>query len=384
MTQTDPQPQLTTRNGVVLGEQQRLDWLRLIRSENVGPSTFITLINRFGTASAALDALPDLAQRGKTKRPIRIQPENKVAAELMALRRMGGDVICRGEPDYPTSLRATEGAPPVISVLGSRETLTRPSVAFVGARNASLAGTKFTAQLAGDVARAGFVIVSGLARGIDAAAHRAGLEGGTIAVFAGGLDRVYPSENERLAHEIVAKGGTLVAEMPLGWQGRAQDFPRRNRIVAGLGLGLVVVEAARRSGSLISARLANEYGRTVFAVPGSPLDPRSEGTNHLIQQGATLITCADDVVAALNPSAIDAAQNGYSLLEGDGEDYQDRDEPNDNERERLLSALDYTPMDLDEILRFADLNPAKAQLIILELELAGRVERHARNQVSLV
>jgi len=380
----EAQPGLETRAGVVLNDQQRLDWLRLIRSENVGPSTFIDLINYFGTASAALEALPDLAERGKGKRPIRVKAADEAESELQALRRLGGDVICRGEPDYPTSLRATEGGPPVISILGSPETLARPSVAFVGARNASLAGTKFTAKLASDVAQSGFVIVSGLARGVDAAAHRAGLEGGTIAVFAGGLDNIYPPENDGLAHQIVEQGGSLVAEMPLGWQARAQDFPRRNRIVAGLGLGLVVVEAARRSGSLISARLANEYGRTVFAVPGSPLDPRSEGTNHLIQQGATLITSADDVVSALNPTLIDPSQSGYSLLEGANEAFMDRNEPSENDRERLLSALDHTPMDLDEIMRFAELDPAKTQLLVLELELAGRVERHARNRISLV
>jgi len=381
---TGQQPELSPRSGVVLSEQQRLDWLRLIRCENVGPSTFVDLINYFGTAGAALEALPDLAARGKTKRPIRIKPAGEAEQELEALSKMGGEILCRGEPGYPANLRATEGAPPIISILGSKTPLNRPCVAFIGARNASLSGTKFTAQLASDVGRAGFAIVSGLARGIDAAAHRASLETGTIAVFAGGLDKIYPTENEKLAHQIVEQDGTLVAEMPLGWQARAQDFPRRNRIVAGLGLGLVVVEAARRSGSLISSRLANEYGRTVFAVPGSPLDPRSEGTNHLIQQGATLITCADDIVTALAPSMIEGPQSGYSLLEGQEDGFVDRTEPSESDRERLLQALDHTPMDLDEIMRFAGLTPASLQLLILELEMAGRVERHPRNQISLV
>ena len=372
---------LAPSQGIRLADNQRLAWLRLIRSENVGPATFLELLKRFGTASNALDALPDLAARGRGKK-IRIATPSDAERELENLTRHGAQIICLGEPDYPPALRAADARPPLITVKGNVSCLSRNTVAFVGSRNSSLAGVKLTKQLANHVSKADYLIASGLARGIDSAAHEAGLQNGTVAVFAGGIDYIYPKENIGLASAIVDQEGALITEMPFGIQPKAQDFPRRNRIVAGMSLGLVVVEAARRSGSLISARLANEMGRLVFAVPGSPLDPRSEGANHLIKQGAQLITNADDIIQALQPLSDQAIQHTYSLEERDVED--DLTEPSESDRDRILSAIGHTPTDIDELIRFTSLEPGKVHMILLELDLAGRLERQAGNRVSLV
>ncbi|MEL6947937.1 MAG: DNA-processing protein DprA [Pseudomonadota bacterium] len=371
-------------SGIPFSRQQKIDWLRLIRSENVGPRTFYDLIDNFQTASNAMAALPELAKRGGRRSRIKVCSLEDAETELQTLEQRGGSMICRGEPAYPATLRSIDDAPPILSVMGNPDILCEPQVAFVGARNASLAGIKFTGHLAEEVAAAGYAITSGLARGIDTAAHKAGLETGTVAVFAGGLNVTYPPENGPLVEAIIEKGGAIIAEMPLAWQPRAQDFPRRNRIVAGLAHGLVVIEAARRSGSLISARLANEYGRTVFAVPGSPLDPRSEGTNLLIQQGATLITSAQDILDAIAPSMGEEFQGSYSLLEDESDVFEAKAEPQQSDRERFISALDHTPMDLDELMRFAQLDPATTHIILIELQLAGRIERHSGNKVSLI
>lgn len=284
--------------GIVLSDRQRLDWLRLIRSESVGPRTFRSLMNRFGGAAAALDALPDLARQAG--RDIRLCTLAEAEREVEALRRLGGRLVALGEAQYPRPLQAIDTAPPLIAVLGRAEVLQRPCVALVGSRNASAAGLKFTARLAHDLGEAGFVVVSGLARGIDTAAHEASVTTGTIAVLAGGLDEVYPPQNLPLLQRLLEEGAA-VSEMPLGLAPRGRDFPRRNRLVSGLALGTVVVEAARKSGSLITARFANEQGRLVFAVPGSPLDPRAEGGNHLIREGATLCADAAHVIEALTP-----------------------------------------------------------------------------------
>lgn len=368
-------------SGIRLADSQRVAWLRLIRSENVGPSTFLELIKRYGTATRALDALPELAARGRG-RQIRIASQEDAERELHHLHQIKARVICLGEPDYPPALRAADAPPPVLTVMGNSQILLRNSVAVVGSRNASLSGKKLTRQFATALADAGYVITSGMARGIDTQAHLAALKQGTIAVFAGGIDRIYPPENQQLAQDIVSTGGTLLTEMPPGWQPRAQDFPRRNRIVAGIALGLLVVEAARRSGSLISARLANEMGRQVFAIPGSPLDPRSEGANALIKQGAQLVTSADDILTALEPVARSPIQSPYSLDEGKRGDFADP--PDDSERQRFIEALSHSPTDIDELIRYTGLNSGTIQMIILELELAGRLERHRGNRISLI
>ena len=251
-------------------------------------------------ARATLDALPELARRGGALKPVRIFPRDEAEREFTAARRLGISLVALGEPDYPLRLRMIDDAPLLIAVRGNLATLSQPMVAMVGSRNASAAGLKFAERLARELGEANFVIVSGLARGIDAAAHRASLAHGTIAVLAGGQDRIYPAEHTELLEAILSHGAAIT-EMPLGWEPRARDFPRRNRLITGLALGVVIVEAARRSGSLITARMALEQGREVFAVPGSPLDPRAEGTNGLLKQGASLVTEVADVLAVLSP-----------------------------------------------------------------------------------
>lgn len=368
--------------GPTLTDRQRLNWLRLIRSENVGPVSFRNLINRFGSAEAALAALPGLALAGGAKRLSRIPSEAEAMRELEAAQRFGARFAAVGEPDYPAMLRFLDSPPPLVAVKGNAGLFHRPAVSIVGARNASAAGARMARLLARGLGQAGYTVVSGLARGIDAAAHEASLETGTVAVLAGGLDRPYPPENVPLADRIAAEGA-LVSEMPFGWEPRARDFPRRNRLVAGLGLGLVVVEAARRSGSLISARLAGEIGRLVFAVPGSPLDPRAEGTNGLIKEGAMLVTEARDVVEALAPLAGGAVRQPMPAME-EAEDLSAVPPPADGERALVLEALGPTPVQIDELLRHTGLHPAQLAMVLLELDLAGRLERHAGGAVSLV
>jgi DNA processing protein len=364
-----------------LTDEQRLDWLRLIRSDNVGPRTFRLLINHFGSARAALEALPELARRGGAMRPGRICSLADAERELEALRALGVTLIGLGEAEYPRRLRAIPDPPPLIAVRGHKPALARPMVAVVGARNASAAGLKLAQFLAREIGAAGLAIVSGLARGIDAAAHRASLATGTIAVLAGGHDNVYPQEHVGLLDEILHTGA-VISEMPLGWELRARDFPRRNRLISGLALGVLVVEAAKRSGSLITAKLALEQGREVFAVPGSPLDPRTEGTNDLLKQGATLVTQAADVLGVLTPilgGATDVAEDGEPM-----DDVAGRGEPEADQRARIVGLLGPTPVGIDDLVRLADAPPAVVRMVLLELEIAGRLERHGNGLVSLL
>jgi len=283
-----------------LTDAQRLDWLRLFRSDNVGPRTFRMLLHHYGNARAALAALPDLARRGGAQRSPRICSREDAEREMEAAHDLGVRFVALSETHYPARLREIDDAPPLLAVRGNASALERPMLAMVGARNASAAGQKFAERLARDLVEAGFVIVSGLARGIDAATHRASVATGTIAVLAGGHACIYPPEHVDLLEAILTQGAA-VSEMPVGWEPRSRDFPRRNRLVSGLALGVIVVEAALRSGSLITARLAGEQGREVFAAPGSPLDPRAEGSNGLLKQGATLVTEANDVITMLDP-----------------------------------------------------------------------------------
>ncbi len=367
---------------ITLSDDERLATLQLIRSENIGPATYRELISHFGSATSALIGLPDIIARSRPGRPIRLASNSAAEREMEQLRRVGGQMVFLGETRYPSALAAADSAPPVLSVRGSAKVLSRQIFAIVGSRNASLSGIKLTGQIAHQIGQAGFAVASGLARGIDSAAHEASLKSGTIAGFAGGVDQVYPKENQRLADAIIEAGGALISEMPFGWKPRAQDFPRRNRIVAGVSLGLLVVEAARRSGSLISARLANEMGRQVFAVPGSPLEPRSEGANQLILQGAQLTTSCDDILQALRPVVARSdvpSQTSYQSARP-ASDYA---EPQDDDRKRLLEALGYSPISVDELIRFTGLRSADVQAILLELDLAGRIERRAGNKVSL-
>lgn len=418
---------------VRLDARERFDWLRLLRCENIGPQTFQRLIGRFGSAGAALSALPALVAEGKQGRTIQIAAAGDIEREIEAVERLGGRFIGICEPEYPALLRRIRWAPPMIAVRGRIECFARPGIAIVGARNASAAGLSFAAQLARAIGRAGHVIVSGLARGIDARAHQAAIESGTVAVLAGGLGKVYPADHEPLLEWILEKGAA-VSEMPFGWEARGRDFPRRNRIISGLCRAVVVVEAARRSGSLITARFAAEQGREVFAVPGSPLDPRAEGANDLLRDGASFCTKAEDVLDALArepllPVGQDTGVSETGLGPFDGEalfwDEMDLllDSPRDppgaappaeppvsmgggargargGNTERVEPAagppggadedvaakvgklLGPVPLPVDELARMAEAPARQVRIALAELSLAGKVEWHAGGLVS--
>lgn len=368
-------------DGVNLTDSQRLDWLRLIRSENVGPRTFRALVNHYGSAGAAIEALPDLGRRGGAQAPGRICLVAEAEREIELARRLEARFVALGEPDYPARLQMIDDAPPLLAVRGNADILKSPMTAIVGSRNASAAGAKFAAQIARELGAAGFVSVSGLARGIDAAAHRATVESGTVAVLAGGHDRIYPPEHEELLHQILDHGAAI-SEMPFGWEPRARDFPRRNRLISGLSLGVVVVEAARRSGSLITARLALEQGREVFAVPGSPLDPRCEGTNGLLKQGATLVTQIDDLIAVLEPILGQAMV--LPVKEPERTIGETTDAPEPDQRRRIVDLLGPTGVEMDDLVRLSGLRPAIVRTVLLELEIAGKIERQAGGRIALV
>lgn len=367
--------------GPQLSDRQRLHWLRLIRTPNVGPASFRDLVNRFGSAETAIEMLPEITRAGGALRQARVPSLAEAEIEMAAAHKAGARFVAIGEADYPQTLRRMDHPPPLLAVKGNSAVFQLPAVAIVGARNASLAGMKMARTLAAELGRNGFAVVSGLARGIDTAAHRGSLDTGTVGVLAGGLDRPYPPENAELC-EHIAPRGAVVSEMPFGWEPRAQDFPRRNRIVAGSVLGLVVVEAAQRSGSLISARLAGEMGRLVFAVPGSPLDPRAAGTNGLLKDGATLVTEARDIIEALAPLAGLPAPALASLEEPP--DFSATPPPEESDRAKLVEALGPVPVEVDELIRHTGLHPAQVFMILLELDLAGRLERHSGGQVSLL
>ncbi len=374
-----------------LSDAQRLSWLRLIRSENVGPVTFRELVNNFGGAAAALTQLADLSQRGGRGRSIQICSTSTAQAELDVAHKIGAHLVALGEPGYPSALAAVQAPPPLLYIKGNPQVLEQPIVAIVGARNGSAIGQKLTSLIATGLGRHGFIIASGLARGIDRAAHLAAMERGTVAVVAGGVNVVYPPEHLELQNEIAATG-CLVSERPPNLRPRGQDFPRRNRIIAGMALGTLVVEAATRSGSLITARFASELGREVFAIPGHPLDPRAAGTNRLLKQGATLVTDADDIAEQLNP----LLSSRDDLFTNREQTYEHLDEPHDelvpgldvpvpaeDERARTIEALGATPIGIDELSRLIDIKIRALQVILLELDLAGRLTRHPGQLVSL-
>lgn len=380
MARTSKKPEGGTR----LNDAQRLAWLRLIRSENVGPATFRALVNQFGGAQAAMEALPDLSRRGGRTHDIGLCSLANAETELQAAARCGADLVALGERGYPPALAQVDAPPPLIYVKGRHELADMPIVAIVGARNGSAVGQKLARQIADALGLEGFAVASGLARGIDTAAHTASLEHGTIAVVAGGIDVVYPPENESLQRAIGEKG-LLISERAPGFSPRAKDFPRRNRLISGIAMGVVVVEAAERSGSLITARLAGEQGREVFAVPGNPLDPRAAGTNNLLKQGASLVTSAKDIVEALSPIlGRGPTSTGIELASCDGAATPPPlPDIGRSERERVLEALGPSPIDIDEIIRATGLETRKVHIILLELDLAGRLQRHGGQLVSL-
>ncbi|MFC3705771.1 DNA-processing protein DprA [Devosia honganensis] len=369
------------RATTTLTSAQRIAWLRLVRTENVGPVTFRQLLNRFGSAEAAIASLPELSR--KAGRPLRVISQAQAEDEIAGIARYGARLVAQGEADYPGHLLHIAGAPPLVTMAGGERLDWHRTVGIVGARNASSAGVKMTRILAGDLGARGYSVVSGLARGIDTAAHRASLSTGTIAVLAGGFDHMYPRENIPLAHDILDNGGALLTEMPLGWEPRARDFPRRNRLVSGLSLGIVVVEAAKRSGSLITARLALEQNRDVFAVPGSPLDPRAEGGNALIRQGAHLVTDAQDVIDILGSA--DPAREKLFEPEWRPDESVEVNylPPAEDDRARLLEALSPTPVEVDELIAQTGIAPHTMQILLLELDLAGQVEWASGQLVGL-
>ncbi len=352
------------------------DKLRLIRSANIGPVTYFQLLARFGSAKAALDALPDLASRGGG-RSMRLAGARDVETEVRAVEKLGARYLFVGEGLYPPLLAELETAPPALIVRGNLRLLDRPAIAIVGARNASAAACRFARGLAHDLAGEGVIIVSGLARGIDTAAHHGSVDEATAGVIASGIDIAFPPENaalqERIAHE-----GVLIAEQPPGREPLARHFPSRNRIIAGMALGTVVIEAAPKSGSLITARLANEAGREVMAVPGSPLDPRAQGCNALIRDGATLVQNAGDVLETIRPMA-GRVEQGSERWRGPPVDA----DASNVERGAVTALLGHTPVLVDELVRQSGLHPAVVATVLLELELAGRLERHAGGRVSL-
>ncbi|MFN3944886.1 MAG: DNA-processing protein DprA [Allosphingosinicella sp.] len=359
------------------GPADRIARLRLIRSDNIGPVTYFQLLARFGSADAAIAAIPDLAARGGGRAP-RLVPRALVEREMEAVERLGARYLFLGQGLYPPLLAELETAPPALIVKGDLGLLDRPAIAMVGARNASAAACRFARLLAHGIGEAGAVVVSGLARGIDTAAHDGSIDTGTIAVIAGGIDIYYPPENEE-RQRAIAERGLLVAEQPPGTEPRARHFPYRNRIIAGLSHGTVVVEAAPRSGSLITARYAAEMGRDVMAVPGSPLDPRAQGCNQLIREGATLIQTAEDVLEAIRPFHLKplAQPTRRFHAEAASADAEEAD------RRTVLELLGPTAVPVDELIRQSGLVPAVVQTVLLELELAGRLDRHAGGKVSL-
>jgi DNA processing protein len=368
-----------------ISSQERLDWLRLIRSENIGTKTFFTLLSLYGSAKEALKAAPDLSQRGGRSKPITLCSMAAAEKEMAHCHAMGARIIAACEPDYPRYLAHIDDYPPVITVLGNAAMLSKPSIAMVGARNASANACRFAHKLAGELGQRQLIVTSGLARGIDTACHKGALESGTVAVIAGGIDSIYPPENKSL-YEAIAERGAIVAELPFGANPKASNFPQRNRIISGLSYGVIVVEATFKSGSLITARLALEQGREVFAVPGFPMDPRCNGTNHLIKQGAALVESAQDVIDAIahlnerQHELFDTAPPHFTAPKLQ----PPTEEELDSLRAEIVQQLGSSPVSIDHIITTTGMRPAAVLTVLLELELAGKLERHVGNKVSFL
>jgi DNA processing protein len=361
-----------------ISDNEKLNWLRLSQSENVGPITFYRLIKIYGTATKAIEALPDLSLRGGLRRVLKIYSVEDAEKDFVRAAKLSAHFVASNEKQYPPALKHIAAAPPILCMKGNLELSNVPSIGIVGARNASALGLKFTRQIARALGEAGFLVSSGLARGIDTAAHEASVERQTAAIIAGGIDNYYPPENEALQMRI-AERGLLITEMMPGTWPKAEHFPRRNRIISGMSQAIVVVEAALRSGSLITARYAAEQGRDVYAVPGSPLDPRAEGTNKLIRDGADMLTSIDDFIASLGQSQ---APKPNMLFE-EGEDFQPLPELSDEKgHDVILNLLSPTAIEMDDIIRESGLRIEQAMGILLELEIAGRIMRHAGGRVS--
>ncbi len=377
-----------------ISDEERLCRLQLSQSDNIGPATYHQLLDLYGTAAEAINALPDLASRASRGRRARLYPRERALQVIDRTQACAGHIVTHGETGFPQLLAQTVNPPPVLFVAGNADLLQQPTCAIVGSRNSSANGKRFARDIARELGQRGWKIASGLARGIDTAAHEASLDLGTIAVIATGLDLVYPPENAGL-HEQIASSGCVVTEMPPGTQPRADLFPRRNRIIAGLAAGTVVIEAASRSGSLITARLANEIGREVFAMPGSPFDPRSAGTNKLIQDGAALVTSARDVLDVLerghfyststhqvSPATVSETA-GHRSANTASSDLAPAT-VDDAHRRTIMELLGPDPVEVDVVARESGLPLRLVQIVIMELDLAGHLERHAGQRVSLL
>ncbi len=367
-------------------EQDCINWLRLIRSENIGPKTFQDLLRIYGSADKALEAAPRLSLRGGKNKPIKLFSTQGAEQEIENAGRKGAKIIASCQKEYPPLLKQIKDYPPIITVYGNLDVLTKNSIAIVGARNSSANGCRFAEKIARELGEEGFVVTSGLARGIDTAAHKGSLKTGTIAVVAGGIDKIYPPENKDLFNQI-GKTGAVITEIAFGCVPVAQSFPRRNRIISGISLGTIVVEANLRSGSLITARMALEHDREVFAVPGSPLDPRCQGTNKLIKDGAHLIEKTEDVLDVIRSfSSIRQAglfeQGGGNFAAATNMPLNDAEI--DKARPQIIEKIGASPTPVDEIIAQTGFNPNIVLTILLELELAGRLDRHIGNKVSLI
>lgn len=369
-----------------MNPEEKIARLRLARTRSIGVITFYKLLERFGTAEKALTMLPEIAKRGGRLSNVDIFSKEEALREIEQTEKFGAKIIANGESGYPDLLAELEDSPPLITVMGDPAILSKPSLGIVGARNSSMVGRKLCAELAADIAKAGFVVTSGLARGIDTVAHKAAINYGTVAVVAGGIDVIYPKENEELFREIVEKHGAIVAESPFGAEPMARHFPRRNRVISGLSLGVLVIEAAIKSGSLITARMALEQNREVFAIPGSPKDPRSEGTNKLIKDGAHMVTSVEDIINELqglgrykcNENNLSEIQQSLDLFNIDQVVVEKPILDN------ILNFLTYTPIQINELIREVKQPASKVMEALLELELEGKVERHLGNKISLI
>lgn len=365
-----------------LSDTERFDWLRLIRSENIGPITFYKLMERFGSAESAIRNAPDLAKRAGGKKPLVIAPRESAEKEIAALTKIGGFMLAACEPDYPCYLRAVEDAPPIISILGQRSALNgKRMIAMVGSRNASLNGRQFAERIARDCGQADMMVVSGLARGIDTAAHQGALKTGTIAVVAGGIDVIYPEENNKLYHAICEKGA-IIAESQFGVPPTNRHFPKRNRIISGVSEGVLIIEAVEQSGSLITARMALEQGREVMAVPGSPLDPRSKGNNNLLRQGAVLVENVQDIIGGLSKHPLQNMAEPTTHFTNRNESLSEGQIA--IAREKILQSIGPVAVRIDDLIRDVELPAAIVLAALLELELAGRVARSPGQNVALV
>ena len=368
-----------------LSDKERIDWLRLIRTDTIGPITFNRLISRFGSATAALDALPELSKSSGRKRPLIAAPLSLATEELELAEQISARPLASCEDDYPSILKAIPDAPPVIYVKGHISLFSKPSIAIVGARNASAAGRKFARDLSAGLGAEDIVVTSGLARGIDGAAHEAALATGTIAVVAGGIDVIYPPEHDGLIKEVCSRG-MVVSERPPGTQPTARDFPRRNRLISGLSRGVVVVEAAAKSGTLITARFALEQGREVFAVPGSPLDPRCQGANGLIRDGATLIQSAADIIDVLAAQTRGIAEDEQTLFNWSAPNKLDdgkHHEESAHVAALVLEALSHTPLHRDDIIREIEAPVSQILDALVMYVLSGHAIEHSGGRFTL-